>query len=83
MKHDDHSDHILTYQRRRSSDHSSLIIVLGAMAGANELILSFIKWHHAPKVCAYSIDSICGKSFIVLHNKVGWISLKFWRSQLT
>jgi len=66
----------LTYQRSRSSDNSSLVIVLWSMAGADELLLSLIPGHDTPKVCADCINSISCKNSIFLHNKVGWISLK-------
>ena len=66
----------LTYQRSRSSDNSSLVIVLWSMAGADELLLSLIPRHDTPKVCADCINPISCKNSIFLHNKVGWISLK-------
>lgn len=45
------------------------------MAGAYELVLSRVKWHHATKVSADSVDSICGKSSVFLHHKVCRITL--------
>ena len=65
-----------TYQRCRSSYNSPLVIVLGSMTRADELVLSCVKWHNTPKVRAHSINSICCKSSVFLHNKVGGISLK-------
>lgn len=63
------------YQRCRASNNSALVIVLGSMAWTNEFVLSSIKWHHTSKMCADSIYSKCGKSFVALHNQVCWISL--------
>lgn len=71
-----------THQRCRSSDNPSLVIVLGSMAGANELVLGGVKRHNTTKVSAHSIDSICGKSSIFLHNKVGRITLVRKQSKL-
>lgn len=69
-----------TYQRSRSSNNFSLVVVLGSMAGAEELVLGFVPWDDTTKVGADSIDAVGCKCFVVLHNEVSRITLKFIKS---
>lgn len=75
----DQQEELRTYQRCRAPDNPSLVVVLGSMARADELVLSGIPWDNTTKVGAYSIDAIACKSSVILHNKIGSISLKFAR----
>lgn len=63
-------------QRSWSPDNLSLIVVLGSMARADELVLSRVPWHDTTKVGAHSIDPISCKCFILLHNEVRRVTLQ-------
>ena len=64
-----------THQRSRSSDNTTLAVVLGAVARADELVLRLVPRHDAPEVSAHRVDPVRRKCVVVLHNQVRRISL--------
>lgn len=66
-----------THQRSRTTNNSSLVVVLRSMTWADELVLSSIKWDNTTKVSTNSIDTIGRECPVALHNKVCRISLNF------
>lgn len=68
--------HSVTYQRSRSPNNHALVVVLGTMARADEFFFSSIPWNHTTQMCADCINAIGCQSPVILHNKVGWVSLQ-------
>lgn len=64
-----------SYQRRRSTDNLALVIVLGSMARADELVLGAVPRHDAAKVRADGVDPVGREGLVGLHDEVGRITL--------
>ena len=63
------------YQRRRSTDHLALVVVLGSVAGADELVLGAIPRHDAAEVSAHGVDPVGGQRLVLLHHQVRGVTL--------
>ena len=55
------------HQRGWTPDDTALVVVLGAMAGADELVLCSVPWDNTSKMSAHSIYSVSGKRPVGLH----------------
>lgn len=65
----------LCYQRRRSTDHLALVVVLGSVAGADELVLGAVPRHDAAEVSAHGVDPVGGQRLVLLHHQVRRVTL--------
>ena len=63
------------YQRRRSTDHLALVVVLGSVAGADELVLGAVPRHDAAEVSAHGVDPVGGQRLVLLHHQVRGVTL--------
>jgi hypothetical protein len=67
-------------KRGRSTDNGTSGGVLRSMAGAHELVLGSSPGYNATQVSAYSVQTICLESLIILHNQVtvNRLKMKAW-----
>mmetsp|Transcript_2302 Transcript_2302/g.6074 ORF Transcript_2302/g.6074 Transcript_2302/m.6074 type:complete len:232 (-) Transcript_2302:62-757(-) len=63
-------------KRGRATDDSTSGSILGAVAGAHELVVGSRPRDNASKVRAHGVKAIRLKSLVFLHNEVGGITLK-------
>lgn len=63
-------------QGSRSTDNLALVVVLGSMARAKELVLGGVKRHDAAKVGADRVDPVGGEGLVGLHDEVRRITLE-------
>lgn len=66
----------ISYQGSRSTDNLALVVVLGSMARAKELVLGGVKRHDAAKVGADRVDPVGGEGLVGLHDEVRRITLQ-------
>jgi hypothetical protein len=66
----------LSYQRCRSTDDLALVVVLGTVARAEELVLGGVPRHDTTKMRADGVDTVGGEGLVGLHDKVGRITLQ-------
>lgn len=64
-----------THQRCGATNDTALVVVLGSVARAHELVLSSVEWHHTSQMCAHSVDTVSCKLAIALDHKVCWVTL--------
>ena len=67
----------------RATHNLALVVVLGTVAWAHELVLSRVPGHDAAKMGADSVHTIVGEGAVVLNNEVGGITLNIKEEQRT
>jgi hypothetical protein len=66
---------VASYQRSWSTDDLALVVVLGTVAGAEELVLGGVPRHHASQVGADGVDPVGGQRLVLLHHQVRGVTL--------
>ena len=66
----------ISYQRCRPTDNLALVVVLGSVARAEELVLGGVPRHDTTKMRADGVDPVGGEGLVGLHDKVGRITLQ-------
>mmetsp|Transcript_28493 Transcript_28493/g.70224 ORF Transcript_28493/g.70224 Transcript_28493/m.70224 type:complete len:254 (+) Transcript_28493:229-990(+) len=63
-------------QRRRPADHLALVVVLGPVARALELVLRLVPGHDAAEVGAHGVQAVVLDGAVVLHDDVRGVTLE-------
>lgn len=66
----------IAHQGRRATDDPALVVVLRAVAGADELVLGAVPRHDAPQVGADGVDAVGGQRLVLLHHQVRRVALE-------
>ena len=62
-------------QGRGAADHLTLVVVLGAVARALELVLGFVPGHDAAEVGAHGVEAVVLDAAVILDDDVGGVTL--------
>ena len=62
-------------QGRGAADHLTLVVVLGAVARALELVLSLVPGHDAAEVGAHGVEAVILDGAVILDDDVGGVTL--------
>lgn len=62
-------------QGRGAADHLTLVVVLGAVARALELVLGFVPGHDAAEVGAHGVEAVVLDGAVILDDDVGGVTL--------
>ena len=62
---------------RGAADHLTLVVVLGAVARALELVLSLVPGHDAAKVGAHGVEAVVLDGAVILDDDVGGVTLRW------
>ena len=66
---------------RGAADHLTLVVVLGAVARALELVLSLVPGHDAAKVGAHGVEAVVLDGAVILDDDVGGVTLRCWKGR--
>ena len=66
---------------RGAADHLTLVVVLGAVARALELVLSLVPGHDAAKVGAHGVEAVVLDGAVILNDDVGGVTLRCWKGR--
>jgi len=66
-------------KRRGAADHLALVVVLGAVARALELVLRLVPGHDAAEVRAHRVDAVVLDGAVILHDDVRGVTLLLFR----
>lgn len=62
---------------RGAADHLTLVVVLGAVARALELVLSLVPGHDASEVGAHGVEAVVLDGAVILDDDVGGVTLRW------